>query len=62
MRPVYVASGGVSEVTEARPDNTFQAVIKEAHDASLDWIGMGVKPRYPRSSKLKPTDVNSIPA
>ena len=25
--------------------------------ASLDWIGMEVKPRFLRNSKLKPTDV-----
>ena len=24
---------------------------------ALDWIGMEVKPRFPRNSKLKPTDV-----
>ncbi len=30
--------------------------------ASLDWIGMPVKPRFLRNSKLKPTDVYFIPA
>jgi uncharacterized OB-fold protein len=30
--------------------------------ASLDWIGMSVKPRFLRNSKLKPTDVYFIPA
>jgi len=30
--------------------------------ASLDWIGMEVKPRFLRNSKLKPTDVYFIPA
>jgi acetyl-CoA C-acetyltransferase len=40
MRPVYVVSGGVSKFTKARPDKTFQAVIKEAYDASLDDIGL----------------------
>jgi uncharacterized OB-fold protein len=29
--------------------------------ASLDWIGMPVKPRFLRNSKLKPTDVYFIP-
>jgi uncharacterized OB-fold protein len=29
--------------------------------ASLDWIGMEVKPRFLRNSKLKPTDVYFIP-
>lgn len=31
-------------------------------DASLDWIGMQVEPRFLRNSKLKPTDVYFIPA
>ncbi|MGD2057826.1 MAG: OB-fold domain-containing protein [Anaerolineales bacterium] len=31
-------------------------------DASLDWIGMKVKPRFLRNSKLKPTDVYFLPA
>lgn len=30
--------------------------------ASLDWIGMSVRPRFLRNSKLKPTDVYFIPA
>ena len=30
--------------------------------ASLEWIGMKVKPRFLRNSKLKPTDVYFIPA
>lgn len=30
--------------------------------ASLDWIGMKVKPRYRRLSKFKPTDVYFVPA
>jgi len=30
--------------------------------ASLDWIGMQVRPRFLRNSKLKPTDVYFIPA
>ena len=29
---------------------------------SLDWIGMPVKARFLRNSKLKPTDVYFIPA
>lgn len=28
---------------------------------SLDWIGMDVKPRFMRNSKLKPTDVYFVP-
>jgi len=30
--------------------------------ASLEWIGMPVKPRFLRNSKLKPTDVYFVPA
>ncbi len=31
-------------------------------DASLEWIGMEVEPRFLRNSKLKPTDVYFVPA
>jgi uncharacterized OB-fold protein len=31
-------------------------------DASLDWIGMRVKPHFMRNSKLKPTDIYFAPA
>ncbi len=30
--------------------------------ASLDWIGMELKPKFLRNSKLKPTDVYFVPA
>ena len=40
MRPVYAVSGGVSKFTKARPDKTFQAVIKEAYDYAIQDIGM----------------------
>jgi len=30
--------------------------------ATLDWIGMEVKPRFLRNSKLKPTDVYFVPS
>jgi len=30
--------------------------------ASLDWIGREVRPRFLRNSKLKPTDVYFVPA
>lgn len=30
--------------------------------ASIQWIGMEVKPRFQRNSKLKPTDVYFVPA
>lgn len=35
MRPVYAVSGGVSKFAKARPDKTFQAVVKEAYDYCL---------------------------
>lgn len=35
MRPVYALAGGVSKFAKARPDKTFQAVIKEAYDYAL---------------------------
>lgn len=40
MRPVYAISGGVSKFTKARPDKTFQAVVKEAYDAAIDDLGL----------------------
>jgi len=33
----------------------------DPHDASLDWIGMPVRPRFLRNNKLKPTDVYFTP-
>jgi len=40
MRPVYAISGGVSKFAKARPDKTFQAVIKEAYDYAINDIGL----------------------
>ncbi|MBI2839694.1 MAG: thiolase domain-containing protein [Acidobacteria bacterium] len=40
MRPVYAVSGGVSKFSKARPDKTFQAVIKEAYDYAIADVGM----------------------
>ncbi len=40
MRPVYVVSGGVSKFTKARPDKTFQAVVKEAYDDAIEGLGL----------------------
>jgi len=40
MRPVYAVTGGVSKFTKARPDKTFQAVVKEAYDYALADIGL----------------------
>jgi acetyl-CoA C-acetyltransferase len=36
MRTVYAVSGGVSKFAKARPDKTFQALVKEAYDYALD--------------------------
>jgi hypothetical protein len=33
----------------------------DPEEASLDWIGMPVQPRFLRNSKLKPTDVYFVP-
>lgn len=40
MRTVYAVSGGVSKFAKARPDKTFQAVIKEAYDDAITDLGM----------------------
>jgi acetyl-CoA C-acetyltransferase len=40
MRPVYALSGGVSKFAKARPDKTFQAVLKEAYDYAIDDLGV----------------------
>jgi acetyl-CoA C-acetyltransferase len=40
MRPVYAVSGGVSKFAKARPDKTFQAVVKEAYDYAIEDIGL----------------------
>jgi acetyl-CoA C-acetyltransferase len=33
--PVYAISGGVSKFAKARPDKTFQAIVKEAYDYAI---------------------------
>ena len=40
MRPVYAISGGVSKFNKARPDKTFQAIVKEAYDYAIADIGL----------------------
>ena len=40
MRPVYAISGGVSKFAKARPDKTFQAIIKEAYDYAIADLGL----------------------
>ncbi|MBI2068213.1 MAG: thiolase domain-containing protein [Deltaproteobacteria bacterium] len=44
MRPVYGVSGGVSKFKKARPDKTFQAIVKEAVVYTLQDIGL----EYPK--------------
>jgi acetyl-CoA C-acetyltransferase len=40
MRPVYVVSGGVSKFAKARPDKTFQGLVKEAYDYAIADLGL----------------------
>lgn len=40
MRPVDAISGGVSKFAKARPDKTFQPVIKEAYDYAIADRGL----------------------
>lgn len=40
MPKVYVVSGGVSKFAKARPDKTFQAVVKEAYDYAIHDLGL----------------------
>jgi len=40
MRTVYAISGGVSKFAKARPDKTFQAVVKEAYDYAIQDLGL----------------------
>jgi acetyl-CoA C-acetyltransferase len=37
---VYAISGGVSKFAKARPDKTFQAIIKEAYDYAIADLGL----------------------
>ena len=47
MRPVFVVSGGVSKFAKARPDRTFQAIVKEAYDYAIADLGLGM-PEFTR--------------
>ena len=40
MRSVYAVTGGVSKFTKARPDKTFQAVVKEAYDYAIGDLSL----------------------
>lgn len=44
MRPVYAISGGVSKFAKARPDKTFQALVKEAYDYAIGDLGLEFAP------------------
>jgi len=37
---VYAVSGGVSKFAKARPDKTFQAIVKEAYDYAIQDLGL----------------------
>jgi acetyl-CoA C-acetyltransferase len=40
VRTVYAIAGGVSKFAKARPDKTFQAIIKEAYDYAIADMGL----------------------
>ncbi len=40
MRNVYAVCGGVSKFAKARPDKTFQALVKESYDYAISSIGL----------------------
>ena len=40
MRPVYAVAGGVSKFAKARPDKTFQALVKESYDYALSDLSI----------------------
>src|SRR4030065_2307881 len=40
MRPVYPLWGGVSKLAKARPDKTFQGIVKEAYDYAIQDLGL----------------------
>lgn len=46
MRPVYAVSGGVSKFTKARPDKTFQGLVKEAYDYAIRDLGLDHRKAY----------------
>ncbi len=55
MRNVYVVSGGVSKFAKARPDKTFQALIKEAYDYAIEDLGL----TFPQFTELADGSVAS---
>src|SRR5512132_4434574 len=38
VRPVYMVSGGVSKFAKARPDATFQKLVKESFDYAMNDV------------------------
>lgn len=40
MRPVYMVSGGITKFAKARPEMTFQLMVKKAYDYALNDIGL----------------------
>src|SRR3972149_8706246 len=38
VRPVYMVSGGVSKFAKARPDATFQKIVKESFDYAMNDV------------------------
>ncbi|MBN1963072.1 MAG: thiolase domain-containing protein [Anaerolineae bacterium] len=40
MRTVYAVAGGVSKFAKARPEKTFQAIVKEAYDYAIADLGL----------------------
>ncbi len=40
MRTVYALCGGVSKFAKARPDKTFQAIVKESYDYAISSLGI----------------------
>ena len=53
----------VYNIDKVQPEQLDSYEVGLDHtQASLDWIGKEVKPRFLRNSKLKPTDVYFVPA
>ena len=46
MRPVYLVSGGLSKFAKARPDATFQVLVKEAYDYCLKDLELEPKQAF----------------
>ena len=46
MRPVYVVAGGISKFAKARPDKTFQALVKESYELLLGDLNLEPRQAY----------------